>query len=359
MANNKIVKDFTNGRLLFYCANVLSATLNRTGWHNGSDIDGLGACRQIKIEYDTTKSYFTFKLTELDGYEFVIGYIAKKRGGAIPTDYVSYWNMDEGSGIIIDDKGVGGHDGTFVQETPGDITWSNNGKQNNCVQFNSGINSYINIPGHADFNFTTAMSLSYWMKTGWSPPPDPDPTYVYMVLSTGNANLSFMSYYYGAPIFKVYFVLSIGGFWNGATGIAVNDNLWHHIVGTFDGTNVKIYIDNVLIETVLYPGSIDLPGANSYIRFGMQKFNFNYQGLIDEIYLFNRELTITEIDAMYKIPNLIQDTPGFDSNIQIPNNGGISIGKIDTDEIINFMKFYSGGEVIGYIATDGCHDGKP
>ena len=77
MANNKIVKDLTNGRLLFYCNNVLSATCNRTGWHNGSDIDGSGACKGFKIDFDRNNGWFIFNIIEINDTQTTCGYISK------------------------------------------------------------------------------------------------------------------------------------------------------------------------------------------------------------------------------------------------------------------------------------------
>ena len=90
----------------------------------------------------------------------------------------------------------------------------------------------------------------------------------------------------------------------------VNDGQWHHIVVVLDGvndgadlSNVLIYIDGVLAETVgdavskvntastqeVIVGAMTIQGSNTYY----------YDGQIDDLYIYNRAIASQEVTEMY------------------------------------------------------------
>ena len=81
----------------------------------------------------------------------------------------------------------------------------------------------------------------------------------------------------------------------------INDNNWHHIVGTYNGSIMKIYIDGVL-EGNNTDFSGNLPTNNGNVRIGADyqttPANF-FNGTIDEVKVYNRTLDSSEISAMY------------------------------------------------------------
>lgn len=80
----------------------------------------------------------------------------------------------------------------------------------------------------------------------------------------------------------------------------INPFLWTHIAVTYDCTNAKIYKDGVLVETgvksasprtgILYIGGVDSPNYGAQI----------WEGIIDEVSIYNRVLTANEIKELYR-----------------------------------------------------------
>ncbi len=76
---------------------------------------------------------------------------------------------------------------------------------------------------------------------------------------------------------------------------------WHFVVGTYDGTtstgNQKIYVDGVLKNT----GDSSIVVGTSYnVRVGLTSFaQYPFNGTIDEVIIYNRSLTETEIATLY------------------------------------------------------------
>lgn len=83
----------------------------------------------------------------------------------------------------------------------------------------------------------------------------------------------------------------------------IDDDEWHFVVGTFGNGKLKIYVDGVMEgeETPIVDIGVMLTG--SPVRFGVeanQSKAHQYLGLIDEIAIFNRELSADEIWDIYQ-----------------------------------------------------------
>ncbi|MCH8330166.1 MAG: T9SS type A sorting domain-containing protein [Bacteroidetes bacterium] len=85
----------------------------------------------------------------------------------------------------------------------------------------------------------------------------------------------------------------------------VLDNSWHFIVGTLDGITLKIYIDGSLEGSLPYTGT---PAGNTRdvnigASWGGGLFTRFFDGLIDEVTLYDRALSDAEILAIYNAGN--------------------------------------------------------
>ena len=125
-----------------------------------------------------------------------------------------------------------------------------------------GINDTINISHSSDYKPTTAITVSSWYKptdhsnwgkiicvpyalSGWS-----IPYFSYALSSTDSTS--------GKPAFGGAFTNS--GTYGTVTATTVMDlNEWYHIVGTYDGTSLKIYVNGVLENTSSRTGDIYYP----------------------------------------------------------------------------------------------------
>jgi len=82
---------------------------------------------------------------------------------------------------------------------------------------------------------------------------------------------------------------------------SVNDEQWHHVAAVYDGTNIYMYVDGLLDATKPASGLINqnhdpvLLGANPE---SPNPYYFN--GLVDEVTLYNRALSAQEIQNIYE-----------------------------------------------------------
>ncbi len=101
----------------------------------------------------------------------------------------------------------------------------------------------------------------------------------------------------------------------------VNDNNWHHVVVTVNTTSFKMYLDGTLIQdrTISNPASIiaDI-NPNKFIGRNINNTN-RFFGLLDEIAVYDRELTSTEITENYSagVNVSFTDTAGTASGLMV------------------------------------------
>lgn len=82
-------------------------------------------------------------------------------------------------------------------------------------------------------------------------------------------------------------------------------NSWMHIVGTFDGTIAKLYVDGILIGFGNYATWNTLNSTNFFIGTRPDSLNSFFNGSIDDIGIWNRALSSNEIQTLYqsKLPD--------------------------------------------------------
>jgi hypothetical protein len=79
----------------------------------------------------------------------------------------------------------------------------------------------------------------------------------------------------------------------------VNDGQWHHVAAVYDGTNKYIYVDGTL--DVSAPATGLIAQNNQPVDLGQNSATTGntFNGLLDEVSIYNRALSASEIQAIY------------------------------------------------------------
>ena len=154
-----------------------------------------------------------------------------------------------------------------------------------------GVDDYVDAGNDSKFNLTTGMTISAWINPTvaatnkflvakrWS-------TNSYQIATAGSIN----------PQCSVW----IGTTRYDALGSTVlSAGTWYHIVGTFDGSNVKVYLNGVLEDTTAASGSLDQSTDIVSIAKGLNNNAYNFNGKIDETAIWNTALTQAQINQVY------------------------------------------------------------
>jgi len=79
-----------------------------------------------------------------------------------------------------------------------------------------------------------------------------------------------------------------------------SNGTWYHIVATYDGANMKLYVDGKLIGQQAQTGNLAQTAWDLLI--GIRRDNSNpFDGIIDEVRIYNRALSVEEIQSLYQM----------------------------------------------------------
>ena len=113
------------------------------------------------------------------------------------------------------------------------------------------------------------------------------------------------------------------------SGSAISVDEWHHIVGTYDGTTQKLYIDGSLVSSATTSQTIS---TTTNAKIGSRNFSDRaneFAGKIDELAIFDRALTADEVTAIFRIKygaNLVQNGNFDELGSELVTNGDFSNG---------------------------------
>ena len=110
---------------------------------------------------------------------------------------------------------------------------------------------------------------------------------------------------------------------------AISVDEWHHIVGTYDGTTQKLYIDGSLVDSTATEQEIS---TTTNAEIGSRNFSDRaneFAGKIDELAIFDRALEEEEVTKIYRIKygaNLVQNGNFDELGSELVTNGDYSNG---------------------------------
>jgi hypothetical protein len=201
---------------------------------------------------------------------------------------VGWWKLDETTGATTaqDSSGHGNH-GTLVAMDPAS-DWIT-GQIGGALHFD-GIDDYVECPNDVSLEITgTAISLAAWVKYEAAG----DYSAIAMKASNGEWWDGY-GLYADSAVINFY----VSDYANRATKSFTADNQWHHVVGTYDGSNVRVYVDGV--EGTPFSYTSNISNADHPFEIGRGSHNdYNFSGALDDVRLYNAALTYTDVLGLF------------------------------------------------------------
>jgi hypothetical protein len=166
------------------------------------------------------------------------------------------------------------------------------GKSNAAYHFD-GYNDYIKIADDESYSGLNEITVSAWFK-----PASCDNWQVLgKFQNTGVAEfVIFHSTHYTRGW---EFGIDNGSFsWEDAKSrTTAQSGKWVHVVGTFNSSIISIYINGQLKGSQYYSGPID--NLSAPLKIGTYAGSCHFKGTIDDVAIYNRALTESEIQLLY------------------------------------------------------------
>ncbi|MBI4583725.1 MAG: Ig-like domain-containing protein [Planctomycetes bacterium] len=256
------------------------------------------------------------------------GGIEGARGITVFPSLVLYLPLDEGSGTDAHDaSGLQNHG--ILKNQP---LWTM-GKSGWALEFSAGGGDpSVEIGASSSLDLSARITLMAWVFNQGQPSSGPildKSSYALLIAGDDGLQVKF------PPALDLH-----------SSAARVPRNEWTHVAATFDGSQVKFYLNGELKDTQAAAGPI-VP-SDSPLRLGAspQGSQNTFTGRLDEVKLFNQALSAVEILAAM-VP------PGVVSGLQHPGDFNQD-GNMDISDAVNLLGFL----FLGSPNRMPCEDGK-
>ncbi len=204
------------------------------------------------------------------------------------SNLVGWWKFDETSGTSVYDSSGQDNTGSLSNATLTD-GYFNGGV--NC----DGSNDEVIIPDSTSYNFGTGdFTICFWFLKVQEGRGDP------LSWKTADGSDDFGVILQSDETLDLYFRIDGAGGFGISNGSAYSLNEWHHAVILRTGSNLKSYIDGVADGTGTSSRDIDAIDVGTTITLGENNDAVDFEGKLDDFRLYNRSLTLAEIQALYR-----------------------------------------------------------
>ncbi len=209
-------------------------------------------------------------------------YLRANANSGSDSGLVGWWKLDETSGLTAADSSANGNDGTLTNMAGTEWT---TGMVDGALEFD-GDDDFISI-GTID---PDSITVSAWVTTE-------TPTTKADIVNNQQDVWSLRNYH--SPTFSgpTFTVLS-GSYAAAYDTTTLTQGVSYHIVGTYDGENVRIYVNGEEGDNspnTALSGDLDTVTGDVYIGVHADGASNPYNGIIDDVRIYNRALSAEEI----------------------------------------------------------------
>jgi len=207
---------------------------------------------------------------------------------------VGWWKLDDGRSMALDWSTRDNH-GTLY----GDPIWVA-GILDGALEF-SGV-EYVDFGNAESLNITGQITLAVWVNTNDAGNGEDNP-----YIAKGNTSYSLR---HSANNSTGFFIYDGAENYSAASPVSSSFNgIWHHVAGTYDGSNLKLYVDGDLKQTIPYAGPIATNTFGVNVGRDAEQTWMWYNGVIDDVRIYNRALTQEEIKLVMRGDPLLAWNP--------------------------------------------------
>ena len=225
-----------------------------------------------------------------------------------PSGLVAAYGMNEGTGTTAEDWTANNLDGTISG-----ATWTPQGRFGSALAFN-GISNWVTVADSNALDLTTGMTLEVWVY----PTVNGAGSWRNVIIKERSSGEVYNLYANTDANVPVAYVIQASQPDNplDARGTSLLPvNTWSHLATTYDGANLRLYVNGVQVGTRAIAGAMLISTGELRIG-GNNVWGEYFQGRLDEIRIYNRALTPAEIQTDMNTPIGTDATPPVRTNGQ-------------------------------------------
>ncbi|OGG58376.1 hypothetical protein A2765_05505 [Candidatus Kaiserbacteria bacterium RIFCSPHIGHO2_01_FULL_56_24] len=296
-SSSEVVATSFPAATVYVDASTASAVVD-TGWHFVVITDSTGVSASTFEIGRVASSYFDGKIDEVRTYtralsaaeiaklyqsgavKFTTSSVALQQGSSLGSGLVGHWTFD-GPDVttVVADRSGQGNNGYFV----GGATSSAKtiGHLGQALSFDG--TSYIDIGSPA------SLAVSQFTICAWIKPS---------VLSSYHLIYGLAN----APKFYLQdSALLLSGGTNPFTASIISADVWQHVCASNDASNTRFYLNGALNQTSADATTWSTSASQVKIAQDPSGSTQNFSGSIDDVRIYNRALTASEVKQLYNL----------------------------------------------------------
>jgi hypothetical protein len=249
-----------------------------------------------------------------------------------PSDLAGHWEFDEGGGSIAADSSGYNNVGSLVNGP----TWTVQGE----LSFD-GVDDYLDIADDPSLDMTTKLTVALWMQ---QPELDTDKALAAKWDYQTQGCWAFQTANTNSDELMVFIATHLGDNGSGGRGKTRGVNMvagsWYHVAFVYDGEGaanadrLKVYVDGQE-KTLSFAGAIPsfLQNSSASVKIGKFGgiFGRYFNGLIDDVRVYNRALSTQEVGELVGTPPNAAPVLESIGNRTVKENEMLSINLNATD----------------------------
>ena len=249
------------------------------------------------------------------------------------NNLIGWWKLDEGAGTIAADSSIYDNDGNLAGDPNSHPQWVAGHIGSGALDFN-GVHDYVDCSNDVNLNepnITGKITLAAWVKTN-----DCGNGQINPYIAKGDHAYTLQHYYGGnsSNVNVLEFAIHDAGAWYFAHFPVDSsfNNSWHHLAGTYNGSQIKLYVDGELKTTTDYVGSIASDTNNVNLGKSSDFTDRWYNGLLDDVRIYSRALSQEEVAYLAERSTFTQPL----EPLLTPHNPGINLYKDGTIDLRDY-----------------------
>lgn len=290
-----------------------------TGWIGTGDVPSSGSGTSVVFTVTTNSTLtWTWELHE---------------ASSLVRGLVLYYNMDNEVGNEVEDLSGRGNDGALSEGSwcPGQ------GVSGGACRFD-GTGTYVKALANTTLNVSTQFTLSAWFNTSIAVPHQPIMEWSQALLGVKpgvHMWINVPTWGSGANVMQQGGEYHFAGFPDG-----ISLGTWHHLVVTYDITTGQAvsYLDGT--RKGLYSIGAFVPETRYDLYIGHRPYSSSFSGLIDEVRIYNRALSESEVDLLHDLHDsgrVVVQIDGSPGEIGSPYPMGYGIHEVVSGQVVTSM----------------------